>query len=152
MHDTIGPTGPTGPTEADGHGLTGPNANGPNGGTAQSGTANPTQDMAMAKAYLARLDPNAERFTFQTFDDNPDRKSKALCKALVKILHGTLEECWPELVRLNNLGAGIFITVNATDFRGRATHNIVKVRALFADADGKQQTEQAITVIKECGA
>jgi hypothetical protein len=88
-------------------------------------------DRAEAARFLALLDPTATKFTFQTFDDNKNRKNPTLAR----ILHGSLDECFAELVRLNDLGAGIFITVNETDFKGRATANIVRVRALFGDFD-----------------
>jgi hypothetical protein len=105
-------------------------------------------DRAEAARFLALLDPTATRFTFQTFDDKKDRKNPAL----VRMLHGTLDECFAELTRLNNLGAGIFITINETDFRGRSTKNIVRVRALFGDADGEEQVEHSTAVIEECDA
>jgi hypothetical protein len=88
-------------------------------------------DRGEAARFLALLDPTATRFTFQTFDDNSERESKRLAG----IQHGSLDECFPALVRLNNLGAGIFVTINATDFNGRTNGNIVRVRALFADFD-----------------
>lgn len=68
-------------------------------------------------------------FTFQTFGDR-EKSNK-----LVKVLHGTLEECRPELERLNQMGAGVFFTVNQTDGRGRQESNITRARALFADFD-----------------
>jgi len=36
----------------------------------------------------------------------------------------------------NEQGAGIFITVNATDFKGRSADNINRIRSVFADLDG----------------
>ena len=39
-------------------------------------------------------------------------------------------------MRLNEQGAGIFVTVNATNFKGRETTNIIRVRALWVDLDG----------------
>jgi hypothetical protein len=86
---------------------------------------------AEAARYLTLLDPAATRFTYQTFDDDKNRKNPMLAK----ILHGTLDECFAEMTRLNDLGAGIFVTINETDFKGRSTGNIVKVRALFGDFD-----------------
>ena len=41
-----------------------------------------------------------------------------------RIIHGTLDKCWNELCRLNEQGAGIFITVNATDGKGRSEKNV----------------------------
>jgi RepB DNA-primase N-terminal domain len=112
---------------------------------------------AEAKNFLKRLDPSATYFTFQTFDDNKERlaanklkraeankrrKAKGL-KPLTsspdpfaRILHGTLDKRWKELVDLNKQGAGVFITVNETDGKGRETENIKRVRALFLDLDG----------------
>ena len=85
-----------------------------------------------AVRFLAALDPQAKSFTFQTFDDDPSRKVDTL--ACIK--HGSLIQLWPKLVQLNNRGAGIFVTVNATDLKGRKTENVIKVRALFVDLDG----------------
>jgi hypothetical protein len=89
-------------------------------------------DQAEAERFLAALDPTAKRWTFQTFDDNKDRGDKSL----VRVLHSSLAKCWSQLVKLNALGAGIFVTVNLTDFKGRTAENIKNVRALFVDLDG----------------
>jgi hypothetical protein len=105
------------------------------------------QSKAMTLEFLAVLDPTTDRFTFQTFDDNKERGDKRLAR----IFHGTLDECFPELVRLNNLGAGIFVTVNATDLQGRSNKNIVRVRALFVDADDNDQKLHCVGVIEACG-
>jgi hypothetical protein len=92
----------------------------------------PALDPSEAARFLTALDPAATFFTFQTFDDDRDRKSKNL----VRILHGTLKKHWDELARLNEMGAGIFVTVNETDGKGRSGDNIVRVRYLFLDLDG----------------
>lgn len=84
-----------------------------------------------AARFLTALDDGG-KFTFQTFDDNAARGNKRLAQ----IRHGSLNRHWPELVQLNNRGAGIFVTVNETDLEGRKTGNIVRVRALFVDLDG----------------
>jgi hypothetical protein len=83
-----------------------------------------------AVRFLAALDA-AGRFTFQTFDDSARGD-----ESLKRITHGNLIARWTELVWLNNSGAGIFVTVNATDLKGRKTENITRVRALFVDLDG----------------
>jgi AAA domain-containing protein len=88
-------------------------------------------DRAEAARFLALLDRTATRFTFQTFDDDKDRRSKALAR----VLHGSLDDCFAELTRLNNLGAGVFVTVNETNLRGRLATDIVKVRYVFGDFD-----------------
>jgi hypothetical protein len=46
-------------------------------------------------------------------DGHPDPR-------LTKVLHGTLAEHWDELVKINNRGAGIYVTINETDGLGRA--------------------------------
>jgi len=71
--------------------------------------------------------------TFQTFCDNKQVRTGG--GNLIKILHGTITERGGELTRLNRQGAGIFITVNETDLKGRKEENITKVRALFLDFD-----------------
>ena len=73
-----------------------------------------------------------EQVTFQTFDDHKGRFDKSL----IRVLHGRLEQHLQLLTELNQKGAGIFFTVNATDLHGRGTNNITKVRAFFVDLDG----------------
>jgi hypothetical protein len=89
-------------------------------------------DKAEAARFLSLLDLGATYFTFQTFDDNQKRDNKKLAR----IIHGTLDECWDRLVALNDRGAGIFVTINETDGKGRTTENIERIRALFEDLDG----------------
>src|SRR5436190_1037119 len=89
-------------------------------------------DRIAAGRFLLALDPRAEGFTFQTFDDDRDRKDSGLAR----ILHGSLADHWAGLARLNANGAGIFVTVNATDLVGRTAANIIRIRALFVDLDG----------------
>src|SRR5262249_3127392 len=106
---------------------------------------------ALAEAFLQALDPAPEaRFTFQTFDDNKDRRGarseankqrkqegkKPLKDRFARIRHGTLAEHFEGLVKLNAKGAGIFICVNETDLKGREEDNVIRIRAGFADLDG----------------
>ena len=69
----------------------------------------------MARRFLAGLDPNATRFTFQLFSD---------CGAgrYAEIFHGTLDEVWPKVLALNTPQqvVGVFVTINETDFQGRS--------------------------------
>jgi hypothetical protein len=85
-----------------------------------------------AERHLTALDPTTDRFTFQTFDDNQDRKDGSLAQ----VKHGTLASLWKWLVQMNNRGAGIFVCVNITDFKGRSAKNIIGVRSHFGDLDG----------------
>jgi RepB DNA-primase from phage plasmid/Primase C terminal 2 (PriCT-2) len=89
-----------------------------------------------AACFLERLDPGARYFTFQVFDDDADRKDERLAK----VLTGTLAQHADALIRFNKAGAGIFVTVNETDGRGRKIENIERVRAVFVDLDGAPLT------------
>jgi hypothetical protein len=108
----------------------------------------PPLNRADAEAFLAALDPGASAFTFQVFDDNKERAKnykKRYRKAdpwRTAILHGTLAKCWSELVKFNERGCGIFITVNETDLKGRAKENVVRVRVCFIDLDGAPLPEK----------
>jgi hypothetical protein len=88
-------------------------------------------DLTVANAFLAALDPHGS-FTFQTFDDNKDRKDRTLAK----IFHGTLSDHAAALAALQNKGAGVFVMVNEGDGKGRAASNVIRVRAHFVDLDG----------------
>jgi hypothetical protein len=84
----------------------------------------------IANKFLCSLDENAEAFTFQTFDDAQQRKPK-----LAKVLNGNLQQHLKELTLLQNMGAGVFVTINRTDLTGRKSKNIQGVRAFFVDLD-----------------
>jgi putative DNA primase/helicase len=96
-----------------------------------------TPDRDEAERYLKLIGNGTTKFTFQTFDDDQKRKDQGLAdKNLVKVLHGSLDQHFDRLAKLNAKGAGIYVTVNETDFKGRSAENIVKVRCLFLDLDG----------------
>jgi hypothetical protein len=99
-------------------------------------------DIPMAESFLAALDPDADRFTFQLFSDGD--------ADYARIIHGNIHELWPTVEKLNvpERQVGVFVTVNATDFKGRRRENIVRARALFVDADGEQQVGKCIDAIK----
>ncbi|MHB1926717.1 MAG: AAA family ATPase [Leptospirillum sp.] len=87
-------------------------------------------DFTETESFLQALDPMGA-FTFQSFDDTPRKESY-----LAKVFHGSFSEHRDELARLNKTGAGIFVTVNKTDLRGRKAENITGIRAVFLDLDG----------------
>ena len=115
-------------------------------GDSAANTATPKHDKEMARRFLAGLDPNASRFTFQLFSDG--------AAGHPEIFHGSLDELWPKVLMLNTpqRGVGVFVTISETDFKGRSTNNVVRPRAIFADADGKEQAERSRTVLEGCGA
>ncbi|MGY2905232.1 DNA-primase RepB domain-containing protein [Bradyrhizobium sp. URHC0002] len=92
----------------------------------------PTVDITAAARFLKLLDPDATSFTFQTVDDDRDRNRPQLRR----VLHGNLDQHVAILTRLNNKGAGVFVTVNETDLKGRKAENVVQIRAVFLDLDG----------------
>ena len=95
----------------------------------RSSSLNPNFDVA--QRFLDALEPNG-KFTFQTFDDDQDRRDKSLARQL----NGTLPEHFDQLRSLQEKGAGIFVTINQTDLKGRKAKNVVAVRAIFVDLDG----------------
>jgi hypothetical protein len=92
----------------------------------------PTIKREDAQRFLHVLDPQTDRFTFQLFDDNKERKDKGLAR----VLNGTLDEHYATLVNYSSRGAGIFVAVNETNLRGRAKECIIRIRFYFADLDG----------------
>lgn len=94
--------------------------------------ANRTPDRAMAERHLTLLDEDAETFTFATFTDGKDKPRP---DPLARILHGDLDDVWGDLCSLHARGAGVFVVVNATDGKGAKNENIVRIRALWQEAD-----------------
>lgn len=89
-------------------------------------------NIAEARAFLQRLDPEASAFTFQTYSDRKRRPDP-----FARITHGDPGNgIMDDLGALNAKGAGVFVTVNATDLKGREASNVVEVRAVFVDLDG----------------
>jgi hypothetical protein len=94
--------------------------------------SDPTQIDIEANVRFLKLLDTVEH-TFQVFDDDSDRDDKSLAK----IRHGTLTQHADFLRRCNNdLGCGVFVTVNETDGKGRKAENIIRVRAVYTDLDG----------------
>ena len=67
--------------------------------------------------------------TFQTFHD------KGSNSRLAQIIHGPLGQSEGRLKALNQCGAGVFVTINETNGRGRTKHDIINIRAVFMDCD-----------------
>jgi len=90
-------------------------------------------DLTAAADFLAALaggDRDATH-TFQTFDDSQAKRPE-----LARVLHGTLAELGDRLQRLNQAGAGVFVTINQTDGSGqRRNASVTELRAVFVDCD-----------------
>ena len=87
-------------------------------------------DLDEAQRFLDLLDPKAESWTFQTFDDSGEKGTRPT------ILHGTLAEHAVQLKKLSRYGAGIFVCPNVTDGKGRKKENITAIRVVSVDLDG----------------
>lgn len=92
-----------------------------------------TYDLEQAQTMLDMLAPDSESLTFQIFDDNADKGKANKLPAMT--FHGSLSKHAKRLEKLNEQGAGVFITVNATDGIARKKENITAVRALYVDFD-----------------
>jgi hypothetical protein len=87
-----------------------------------------------AKRFLKLLDPAGNGFTFQTFHDKrPGTKPE-----LARVVESPAQ---PELLQLHAHGAGIYITVNETDSKGRKLENIKRIRAVWQEDDGGFDSE-----------
>lgn len=91
-------------------------------------------DIAQAARFIEALTGSADApVTFQTFTDAKPRPKPDPLAA--PVLHGSLAQHLPELRRRSREGAGVYVTVNATDLQGRAKANVTSVRAFFVDFD-----------------
>ncbi len=86
----------------------------------------PALALDQARLFLKLLDPNAKRFTFQTFQDK---------KPVTKPELTRVTEDKQQVAQLHAHGAGVYITVNETDGRGRCSDNIIRVRAVWQEDD-----------------
>jgi hypothetical protein len=82
-----------------------------------------------ATQFLKLLDPSATGFTFQTFHDKKPPTKPELARVIES-------PAMPDLLQLHTLGAGVYVTVNATDSKGRKSENITRVRAIWQEDDG----------------
>lgn len=88
-----------------------------------------TPDLDAAMTYLAALDPSDDRFTFQYFRDTERSDVRP------RHSHTRLVDVADMLAKMNAAGAGIFVTVNRTDGRGRSAANVTALRSVFIDCD-----------------
>ncbi len=84
-----------------------------------------------AQKFLCLLGSPDTPFTFQSTGEGKQKGNLSL----VRILHGPFQQRLGELAALNNQGAGIFVTVNETNERGRKAKDIIRVRAIWQDDD-----------------
>jgi hypothetical protein len=97
----------------------------------------PMPDRNEVERFLIALDPRTKQFTFQTFDDDKQRREarkKAKQRApRARVLHGTLAQYGNTLVKLNQRGAGIFVTINKTVLHGRTYEHSATTSPVFPE-------------------
>lgn len=99
-------------------------------------------DFTQAATFLGALtggDGWNTPVTFQLFDDSPMKRP-----TMAGIINGTLADFAEEARAANNRGAGIFVTVQGTNGRGRTTEDIILPRAVFIDADDHEERTFAL--------
>lgn len=105
-------------------------------------------DLLQSDMFLFWLDRSASRFTFFTADDVEEIVDGVVRKRnderLLSQLHGTLTEHWPTLAKLNQLGAGVFVTINETNQKGRKAENIVRTRGIWREDDAGVRLKQPL--------
>jgi hypothetical protein len=85
-------------------------------------------DKAQTFKFLRLIDGGAAKFTFQTFAEKGDSRTDIL----PRISHSSsLTTVWLE----HEQGAGIYVTVNETDLKGRKSENIKRIRAVWVEDD-----------------
>ncbi|MDP2816425.1 MAG: DNA-primase RepB domain-containing protein, partial [Rectinemataceae bacterium] len=70
---------------------------------------------------------------WQTFDEDKSRKAKSLAC----LWQESINDAAPKLEQLNGEGAGIFLTINRTDGKGRKKQNVQELRGWWVDIDVK---------------
>ena len=93
-------------------------------------------DYSAARAFLQALDAEADAFTFQTFTDTAKGVPQPRPDPLAAVRSGPFDDLAPWMADQNARGAGVFVTVNETDYRGRRADNIARVRAVWQEDDG----------------
>jgi hypothetical protein len=88
-------------------------------------------DVVCTKTILSLLDARAKYFLFQTVDDDKDRKEPRLTRTF----YGSFDQHCADLVKANELGAGVFVTVNKTKGSRRRKEDITEIRGIFQDDD-----------------
>ena len=89
---------------------------------------------SISELFLELLDPTTRKFTFQTYTDRKSKRPKGV-DPLARVRRGTLDDLASELSELQNQGAGVFVTINATHGKRRRLEDFDRVRAVWVDLD-----------------
>jgi hypothetical protein len=85
-----------------------------------------------AAQFVARITGSPDTpMSWQLFDDSPKKDNKK-----ARVLHGPLDDHFEYLRdRNDNDAAGVFVTINETNLKGRTINDIVSIRAIMMDDD-----------------
>jgi hypothetical protein len=89
-------------------------------------------DFDQAQRHLLKIDNNTDLYCYQTFTD---AKQKPSPDPLARTFYGSFSEHKETLALYNNLGAGVFVTVNESDGKGRKKTDIKRIRAVWVEDD-----------------
>lgn len=89
-------------------------------------------DLEEAQRFLTLLDPAASQFTFQYFAEKEVTHAREI---FARQFSGRFSDVTSLLSAENAAGAGVYVTINETDLKGRKTENIVRSRAVWVDVD-----------------
>jgi hypothetical protein len=94
-------------------------------------------DRKAAEEFVAAIcDDIKEPQTWQTFTDDQSKKTGySGGDPLAKIIHASFADALPELLRMQGLGAGVYLTINKTNLTGRTAADVVALRSGFIDKD-----------------
>jgi AAA domain-containing protein/primase-like protein/DNA primase RepB-like protein len=85
-------------------------------------------DKAEAVKFLRLIDVKASEFCFQTFREKGDNNSEVFARVITS-------KSLAEVRKEHEIGAGIYVTINATDGGGRSVEHIVRIRAIWQEDD-----------------
>src|SRR5262245_24477612 len=114
-------------------------------------SAKTPRDAAHVQRYLGLLDPNAEWFTFQLFTDqenkpSPDPVAKVLTVNMIR--RSVLDP-------YEHDHAGVWVTVNDTNGKGRKAADVTRIRAVWQEDDdgfeGEFPLEPSMVVVSSPG-
>jgi hypothetical protein len=86
-------------------------------------------DSEQVTRFLKLIDPLKTNFTFQTFHDKKPPTNSDLARVVQS------PGAQPTLLQLHAHGAGIYLTVNEADGKGRKSENIIRIRAVWHEDD-----------------
>ena len=93
-------------------------------------------DRDQIEHFMRALDPDAKWFTIQTFTDREHKPSPdpfANVFNISRFTRGVLD--------LYAQGAGMWVTINDTDGKGRKASDVIRIRAVWQEDDGGYEGE-----------